>query len=237
MGKSNWTILCDFDGTVTLEDVTDALLLKLGRPGWEDLEAQWRSGVIGSRECMAGQVALLGGDASDLDAVIDNIGIDPGFPAFVNAAHAAGVQVVILSDGLDYAIERMLAAHGIEPPLQVISNHLLRTQTDAWQLEFPHAQKDCLGGNCKCACARAQQALTRWTLLIGDGQSDVCVSGRADFVFAKDRLLEHCRSNGIAHLPITGFTEALALLPSLLRGELVRNAHSNPLPLPRSQYA
>ena len=237
MAKSNWTILCDFDGTVTLEDVTDALLVKLGRPGWEYLEAQWRSGVIGSRECMAGQVALLGGDASNLDAVIDRIEIDPGFPAFVKAARAAGVQVVILSDGLDYAIGRILAAHGIEPPLQVIANHLLRTQAEAWQLEFPHTHADCRSGNCKCACAIRQQALGRSTLLIGDGQSDVCVAGRVDFVFAKDRLLEHCRSNAIAHRPITGFTEALALLPSLLAGELPPNTRSIPLPLPRSQYA
>ncbi|MFS8137205.1 MAG: MtnX-like HAD-IB family phosphatase [Thermomonas sp.] len=237
MVKSNWTILCDFDGTVTLEDVTDTLLDRLGRPGWEDLEAQWRSGVIGSRECMAGQVALLGGDASNLDAVIDSIDIDPGFPTFVKAARAAGVQVVILSDGLDYAIERILAAHGIEPPLQIIANHLLRTQTEEWQLEFPHARADCRSGNCKCAFARAQQALARSTLLIGDGQSDVCVSGRVDFVFAKDRLLEHCNNNGIAHRPITGFTEALALLPSLLAGELAPNTRSTFLPLPRSQYA
>lgn len=237
MARSKWTILCDFDGTITLEDVTDALLVKLGRAGWEGLEAQWRSGAIGSRTCMAGQVALLGGDASDLDAVIDGIDIDPGFPAFVKAARAVGVQVVILSDGLDYAIERILASHGIDPPLQIVANHLLRNQTQALQLEFPHAHVDCRSGNCKCACARRQQALGRSTLLIGDGQSDVCVAGRVDFVFAKDRLLEHCRSSGLAHRPITGFTEAAALLPLLLAGALTPNIRSNPLPLPRIQYA
>ena len=237
MVTSKWTILCDFDGTVTRADVTDALLVSLGRPGWEELEAQWRSGVIGSRECMAGQVGLLGADASHLDAVIDRIEIDPGFPAFVKAARAAGVEVVILSDGLDYAIERILATHGIKPALQIIANRLIRTQTEAWQLEFPHAQSDCRSGNCKCASARRQQGLGRATLLIGDGQSDICVAGRVDFVLAKDRLLEHCRSNGIPHRPITGFTDASALLPSLLAGELAPHTRSNPLPLPRSQYA
>ncbi|MDI1252839.1 MtnX-like HAD-IB family phosphatase [Thermomonas sp.] len=237
MVTSNWTILCDFDGTVTREDVTDALLVKLGRPGWEFLEAQWRSGTIGSRECMTGQVSLLGSDASDLDAVIDGIGIDPGFPAFVKAARAVGMQVIILSDGLDYAIERILATHGIDPPLQVVANHLLRTQAHNWQLEFPHAQVNCRSGNCKCACAQRQQLLGRSTLLIGDGQSDVCVAGRADFVFAKDRLLEHCRSTGIEHHPITGFAEAAALLPALLAGELTPDTRSIPLPLPRIQYA
>lgn len=235
MVKSNWTILCDFDGTVSVEDVTDALLVKLGRLGWEDLETQWRSGDIGSRACMGGQVALLGGDVSDLDKVIDGIDIDPGFPAFVKTARAAGVEVVILSDGLDYAIERILTANGMSPPLQIIANRLLRMNDQQWQLEFPYSQVDCPSGNCKCASAQRQQALGRSTLLIGDGQSDVCVAGRADFIFAKDRLLEHCRSNLLAHHSITGFAEAAALLPALLAGELTADMRANPLPPPRTQ--
>jgi 2-hydroxy-3-keto-5-methylthiopentenyl-1-phosphate phosphatase len=235
--KSNWTILCDFDGTVSLEDVTDTLLAKLGRSGWEELEAQWRSGSIGSRECMAGQVSLLGGEVSELDAVIDGIGIDPGFPAFVKLARALGVTVVILSDGLDYAIKRILAAHGIDSPLQVVANHLLRTPAEAWQLAFPHAKVDCRSGNCKCACAKRQQWQGRSTLVIGDGRSDVCVANRADFVFAKDRLLEHCRDSSIPHRAITGFMEAAALLPALLSGQLTSGTDANLLPLPRIQYA
>ncbi len=234
MAKFDWTILCDFDGTVTLRDVTDSLLVELGRAGWEDLEAQWRSGAIGSRECMTGQVALLGGDTSQLNAVIDHIAIDPAFPAFVRAARSKGAHVVILSDGLDHAIDRILARQGIDPPLEIVSNHLVRTQTEAWKLVFPHSQPDCRSGNCKCACARRQQKLGRLTLLIGDGQSDVCVAGRANFVFAKDRLLEHCRSNGIQHRAFTDFNEAAALLPDLLSGALAPG--TPPLPLTRGRY-
>ncbi len=48
----HWSILCDFDGTISLEDVIDALLEKYGQPGWQQLEDQWKSGKIGSRECM-----------------------------------------------------------------------------------------------------------------------------------------------------------------------------------------
>ena len=33
-----WTIQCDFDGTISLQDVTDTLLQRHGMPGWEDLE-------------------------------------------------------------------------------------------------------------------------------------------------------------------------------------------------------
>ena len=56
--------------------------------------------------------------------------------------------------------------------------------------------------------------------MIGDGASDFCVSGEADLVFAKHRLIEHCRAAAIPYVPITGFVDALELLPTLLAGEL-----------------
>ncbi|KQX97176.1 hypothetical protein ASD22_07705 [Rhodanobacter sp. Root480] len=59
MPVSGWTILCDFDGTISVEDVIDSLLDRFGRPGWEVLEQNWRASRIGSCEGMAGQVDLL----------------------------------------------------------------------------------------------------------------------------------------------------------------------------------
>src|SRR4051812_17596784 len=49
---ADWTVLCDFDGTISLRDVTDSLLERFGRPGWRELEQAWERGEIGSRECM-----------------------------------------------------------------------------------------------------------------------------------------------------------------------------------------
>lgn len=183
-----WSILCDFDGTISLEDVIDSLLEKFGQPGWQQLEDQWRSGEIGSRECMQGQVRLLMLDPATLDAHLDQVRIDPGFAAFVNRAHALGLPLRIVSDGLDYAIHRILANHGL-PPLPVVANHL-RWCDGHWQLESPYQAEGCRSGTCKCTCAaqaRADEAPR--VLMIGDGASDFCVSEHADFVFAKRRLI------------------------------------------------
>jgi 2-hydroxy-3-keto-5-methylthiopentenyl-1-phosphate phosphatase len=67
------------------------------------------------------------------------------------------------------------------------------------------------------------------TLLIGDGASDFCAADRVDFVFAKHRLIEHCRSAGIPYAPIASFEEAIALLPSLLDGSLTDTHTARPL--------
>ena len=218
---SHWTILCDFDGTVSVEDITDSLLERFARPGWQKIEQAWRRGEIGSHDCMAEQVALLDASREEIDAHLDSMMIDRAFPAFVAEAEAAGIPLAVVSDGLDYAIRRILVSHGLAR-LPIVANRLESTGERSWRLEFPHGSPSCriAMGNCKCACAGRAREEKRRVLLIGDGASDFCVAGKADLVFAKHRLIEHCRSAGIPYVPITGFADALEVLPTLLAGEL-----------------
>jgi 2-hydroxy-3-keto-5-methylthiopentenyl-1-phosphate phosphatase len=229
MSLTGWTILCDFDGTIAVEDVIDSLLDRYGRPGWEQLEKDWRAGRIGSRACMGGQVALLDMGHDELDARLAEVRIDHGFPAFVAKARERGVPIHVVSDGLDYAIHRILGRHGLDD-LPVSANHLAPgVPPQRWRLTSPFQVPGCGSGTCKCACAEQARAGGAKTLLIGDGASDFCAADHADFVFAKHRLIEHCRAAGIPYVPITGFEDALELLPALLDGNLV--GHPRPAPL------
>ena len=115
--RVQWKILCDFDGTVSLQDVTDTLLERLGQPGWRALEEDWVAGRIGARECMSGQVALLDGDVDALHRVLDEVRIDPAFVRFVDLARDLGMPLSIVSDGLDYPIARILARYGLHQHL------------------------------------------------------------------------------------------------------------------------
>jgi len=218
---SDWTILCDFDGTIALDDTTDTLLARFGRPGWEVLEADWRAGRIGSRDCMAGQVALLEMDRAELDAHLAQRAIDPGFLEFITLAHSRDIPIQVLSDGLDYAIHAILRRHGLDW-LPVTSNRLEASGERNWRLEFPNSSATCRvsSGTCKCALAARGQAARKRVLLIGDGASDFCVAEAADFTFAKGKLIEHCRSKRIPHAAIEGFDDVLKLLPALIDGNL-----------------
>lgn len=222
MPASGWTILCDFDGTISVEDVIDSLLDRFGRPGWEALEKAWRAGQIGSRECMAGQVGLLDMSRAELDAHLRELWIDHAFPAFVAKARELRVPIRIVSDGLDYAINRILGRYGLGD-LPVAANHLMPAlRTRHWQLTSPHRAAGCASGTCKCACVAEARRDGAKTLLIGDGASDFCAADRVDFVFAKHRLIEHCRAAGIPYMPITSFDDAIAYLPRLVDGSLLR---------------
>lgn len=214
-----WNILCDFDGTIAVEDVIDSLLDRFGRPGWEVLERDWRAGTIGSAVCMAGQVALLDMSHDELSQHLDSLHIDHGFASFVHDTVALGVPMEIVSDGLDHAIKAILANHGIAP-LPTVANHLLQSAPRGWNLTSPFSVGGCRAGTCKCARVEAARSRGGKTLLIGDGASDFCAADRVDFVFAKNRLIEHCRAAGIPYAPISCFSEARELLPELLAGRL-----------------
>lgn len=214
-----WNILCDFDGTIAVEDVIDSLLDRYGRPGWEVLERDWRAGIIGSAECMAGQVALLDMAPEELRAHLGGLHIDHGFAGFVKATIELGLPLEIVSDGLDHAIHAILANHGIDS-LPTVANRLLQSGPRLWNLTSPFSAAGCRSGTCKCARVEAARMRGGKTLLIGDGASDFCAADAVDFVFAKNRLIEHCRAAGIPYAPIASFDEALELLPALLDGSL-----------------
>lgn len=215
---NSWTILCDFDGTISVDDVTDVLLERFGQPGWQELEKEWRTGQLSSRRCMQGQIALLDVTKEELDAQIDKMRIDPAFPTFVRAARRAGYALNVVSDGIDYAIHRILARYGLDD-LRIQANHLVQVGLRSWRLESPFANKSCLGdsGTCKCMSAQKAREMGQNVILIGDGASDFCAAERVDFVFAKHHLNNHCRNRGIRHVTITGFADAINVLPALTR--------------------
>ena len=201
-----WSVVCDFDGTIAFEDVTDALLLRFARAGWRELEVAWQAGRISARTCIAGQVALLDCSREELEAFVGEIAIDPAFDAFVAAVHADGGSLVIASDGLDAVIAAMLARAAVRG-LDVRASRLVQLGRREWQLSFPHARTGCGAATCKCACLREGEGRT---LFVGDGASDFCAARRAEMTFAKSSLHEHCAEHGVSHRPIRDFADALA---------------------------
>lgn len=186
---NSFNIICDFDGTITPVDSTDLILSHFALPQWEDIEQQWVSGLISSRECMHRQVGLLRVDKKSLDNLIDEIPLIPGFEEFIIFTDSLGFKPRIISDGLDYVIRRVLSNHQIQN-IQITANRLVFTG-DGFDLEFPHSRPDCGSGVCKCAAAADRAGLT---LLIGDGRSDLCLAGWAYLVLARREMVleKHC---------------------------------------------
>lgn len=201
-------IFVDFDGTITLEDTTDLILERFAAPAWREVEQAWVRGEIGSRECMARQVALLRATPEMLDSFSATLRVDPGFVAFARLCAELGLPLTILSDGLDRVARHVSKIIGADLP--VVSNQLLADGDEAWRLRFPHAREDCpvAAGNCKCArLAGPVPNAPCGTVLIGDGRSDFCGAAQADFVFAKGSLAAHCQRHEVPHVEFTSFAD------------------------------
>lgn len=216
-----WDIFCDFDGTIALVDVTDTLLERFAQSSWQAIEQIWKAGIIGSRECLTRQIPLLNMSLDELNRHLDTIEIDPDFPTFVVEAQARGHRITVVSDGLDYAIRRILARYKLTS-LPVIANQLQQQGERTWQIAFPNFDANCrvASGHCKCATVAQIQRSTasdRRSLLIGDGTSDFCAAQTVDFVFAKHKLITHCIQWELAHYAIQNFADAKNQLNTLDR--------------------
>jgi 2,3-diketo-5-methylthio-1-phosphopentane phosphatase len=220
-------IICDFDGTITPRDTTDRVLEALADPAWRELEARWVATEITASECMRQQIALVGGAQAELDAVLDDAELDPGFREFVIWAETRGLPVSVVSDGVDYFIGRILSRHGLAH-LPVVANRLTG-EPGAWRLEQPWSRKGCAAGSgvCKCEVTGPWGGDRPSTVYVGDGRSDFCVSGRTDVLFAKGALADYAAARGQAFLPFETFhdvTRALARLTGELPAGLERAA-------------
>lgn len=206
-------IVCDFDGTIAHDDVTDLLLKRFAAPQWELIERRWQVGQLTSRECLLQQTELLSLTRAQLDTVLPLVRLDSAFADFVTAAHAAGCEVQIASEGFDQVIRALLARLGV-PRLPIAATYLIKRDAETWTLGFPFAREGCRTGaaTCKCALAESARRNDRRIILIGDGLSDRCIAQQADFVFARGRLLEFCREHRIAHQAAPDFATVMRYL-------------------------
>jgi len=214
----HWFVICDFDGTVTIEDFIDRLLERHADPAWRQVEEEWKSGRIGSRECLTRQIDMVRCSPVQFARLATGTKIDPGFPAFVALCRMHLLPLRIVSDGLDVAIRAILAQHDLDG-LPIFANRLEHRAGRRMRILFPQARDNCVAasGMCKCAQAEAAAGGIAQTVLIGDGASDFCLARSADFVFAKGRLAAFCAAEKIPFAPFGDFFDVCRLMTALVQ--------------------
>lgn len=209
-------VYCDFDGTITRGDTIDVLLERLADPSWQEIEERWIKGEIGSRECMRLQVPLIKGGWQAVLSVLDHVHIDPTFPRFAGWCRKNGISLKIVSDGIDRVIHHILKREKIHVD-NVWANHLVEHESGQLELTFPHAPQiaGCASGLCKCRIL-ANGSNRYAKVVVGDGRSDFCWVADADLVFAKSKLLKHCKETGIKAVAYEDFTAVRAALQEFI---------------------
>jgi 2-hydroxy-3-keto-5-methylthiopentenyl-1-phosphate phosphatase len=212
----------DFDGTITTVDVGDTMFETFGGTACLRSIEEYRNEKISAVECFRQECLSCGVvDKEHLDEFLDNQPIDTSFAEFVEFCKARGIECAVLSDGMDYYIERILRRHTMSS-VNYYSNHLDLLPVDGtrmvmFQPSFPHTDETC----CRCACCKRNYILTHAAdddiiVYIGEGYSDRCPVRYADIVFAKDELLNYCRTENISYFEYTSFRDITDRLARML---------------------
>ena len=212
-------ILCDFDGTISVEDTGYALLAHFSSGDWEAIDRKFCEGQIGSREAYAQIAQILRGDESSIRRFLrQHSKIDSYFLPFYQACRQAGIDVKIVSDGLDFYIRTILEAHHLSD-IPFYANHARFANGKKLAITFPYANDECgRCGTCKRKLVQLHRKEYDSILFAGNGLSDRCAAQEADFVFAKDSLYSYCVDQDISCHFFKDFGEILKGLKKKIRG-------------------
>jgi 2-hydroxy-3-keto-5-methylthiopentenyl-1-phosphate phosphatase len=225
-------LFIDFDGTISEKDVIDRILEEFADERWLEIEAQWTSGAIGSRECLQKQFALVKASPAELDEFLDTLKLDQGFSPLLEFCGETGVDVHIISDGFEYYIRRLLEKNISNrrqlENLSISANRLISNGRNGWQTEFPYFEKICKNGcaTCKPSVMKMKNPYAAPSIFIGDGLSDRFAAQSADIVFAKKKLSEFCLENRV---PQTTYTNLKQVAENLDEGfeDFILNSFNN----------
>ena len=200
------TVLVDFDGTISTEDVGNRLFQRITRGAWKEVVDSWKRGEVSSRLCLIHECSLARATRDEVLEFALEQPIDSGFPGFLRDVRSRGWKVRVVSDGLELYIRAILEREGLGD-LPVEAN-LVHFAGDRLMPAFPYAGRGCGAcGNCKRGAVEA--ARPGPVVLLGDGLSDRCAAVSADRVFAKNGrdLAAFCRTSGIPYRGFDDFAE------------------------------
>lgn len=212
-------ILCDFDGTISIRDISYELLSAFAKGNWEEIDRQYREGKIGSREAYTRIAGICEATPKEMEGFIrEKSLIDPYFGRFHDYCLRKGIDLNIVSDGFDIYINRILEHHDL-PLIPIFANRISFKRGGRIRFDYPHHNPDCgLCGTCKRAILLEKRPLYDRITYIGNGYSDRCAAQEADQRYAKEALFDHFVREGIDCTYFDHFGEVMDDLSRRTRG-------------------
>lgn len=208
-------IFSDFDGTLAQNDIGEAFVRNFGDwPECEKAVQRWIRGEISSCDYYEVAALTMRVNQEQLNEFCDVQPLARGFSEFAQFCQRQNWALFVLSDGLDYYIQRVLSRHGLHLP--IFANHLAFSQPDRIEISFPYFKHSCgKCANCKGYHVRQLAKPKEKLVYIGDGYSDRCGAQEADIIFAKHDLAKWCKEKQVPYFHYENFEQILSRLQDL----------------------
>jgi 2-hydroxy-3-keto-5-methylthiopentenyl-1-phosphate phosphatase len=194
---SERTLVVDFDGTITEQDLLDEIAQTFGdEEVYREVDEGLDDRSLTLNEVIRREFEPVRAPLGEVQNwVLENVGVRPGFRELVELARARGWRFVIVSSGFRELIEPVLEREGLAG-IELLSNSI-DPDPRGWKVRFRVSEAcEVCGQPCKRATAAAL-ADGRELVYVGDGYSDRCAAESADLVFARRGLASYLEERGV----------------------------------------
>jgi len=207
-------VQCDFDGTITLEDVSFRLLDEFADGSWRQLLSDYRDGKMSVGDFNTRAFTMVKADKQTmLDVVRRTTEIRAGFQELLDYCRQKGFKFVIVSNGLGFYIETILKDMGVDG----IEVFAAQTKFNPGGLEVKYIGPDGdeLLEDFKDEYAKLFLGRGYRVIYIGNGLSDFAPASLSYQTFATSELLDCCREFGLNCISYDDLNDVVRGLESL----------------------
>jgi 2-hydroxy-3-keto-5-methylthiopentenyl-1-phosphate phosphatase len=205
------SLVIDFDGTITQDDVLDDMARLLGDPVvYQEVEDGLDAGTMPLREVITREFAPVKTPLDEAIAwVLERVRVRPGFSDLVRSAQHADWEVHVVSSGFEEFIKPVLEREGVG--VEVHANRV-DARPDGWVVEWRYPES-C--DHCHESCKR-DLLPSGHVVYIGDGYSDRCAALASDRVFAIRGLARYLDERSVPYERFEDFTDVSRALAAEL---------------------
>jgi 2-hydroxy-3-keto-5-methylthiopentenyl-1-phosphate phosphatase len=207
-------VQCDFDGTITVDDIGFFLLDTFAAKQWRDWLELYHNDQISVGEFNSRAFATVRAAKEEmLEATLNKAKLRDGFTELVDYCRENGHRLAIVSNGLDFYIASILKNAGLGD----LEAHAARTWFRPGGLEVRYIGPDGvpLDNDFKAAYTRLFQEQGYQVAYVGNGPSDINPASLSQHIFARDELLEYCQEKSLPCQPFEDFNDVIRELESL----------------------
>ncbi len=203
-------IQCDFDGTVTVGEVSHLLLKEFADNSWSKIVDEFNDERMSVTDCMKKCFSLIRADERTMTEYILSDGrvkVRDGFADFWGYCKEKDYHFSIVSNGLVFYIDAILGKLGINGVDVIAAEN--RFSPDGLKLEYTGPDGSVAGADFKESYTEMLKARGYSVVCIGDSVTDVPVARRSHYVFAADALQKLCLRENIDYIPFESFYDVI----------------------------
>lgn len=206
---TKYALITDFDGTITTQDIGNALCIHYGLTSPEKIEKAYNS-KADAREWMKSHFGSVKTTKEEFEKIIlEKALVRPGFRDLCLYAKAHDIPFEIASGGLDIYIKPVLDAFDCN---QITIGSVKGViKPEGIEVTFP-AYKGLSMEEFKKSRVEHYKNAGCKVIFFGDGPGDFEAAKTADLVFATSRLENLLKERGVKYIHFEDYTSALDLL-------------------------